>query len=79
VACATCPAIEELTAKDAVIAALGEGNEAPRVKVAALAEIAFGGSERRGGKERDADEELGDRDDDSSGPDGMQERSAAPA
>jgi len=62
VLCATCPAIEELTAKDAVIAALGEENEALRVKVAALAEIAFGGSERRGGKGRDADEELGDLD-----------------
>jgi transposase len=69
VVCATCPAIEELTARDALIAALGEGNEALRVKVAALAEIAFGGSERRGGKGRDADEELGDRDDDSSGAD----------
>lgn len=70
VLCATCPAIEELTAKDAVIAALGEENEVLRAKVAALAEIAFGGSERRGGKGRDADEELGDRDDDSSGAEG---------
>lgn len=70
VLCATCPAIEELTAKDAVIAALGEENEVLRAKVAALAEIAFGGSERRGGKGRDAQEELGDRDDDSSGAEG---------
>jgi len=70
VACATCPAIEELTAKDTLIASLREENEALRAKVAALAEIAFGGSERRGGKGRDADEELGDRDDDSSGAEG---------
>jgi len=69
VVCAACPAIEELTARDTLIASLREGNEALRVKVAALAEIAFGGSERRGGKGRDADEELGDRDDDSSGAD----------
>jgi len=70
VLCATCPAIEELTARDTLIASLREENEALRAKVAALAEIAFGGSERRGGKGRDADEELGDRDDDSSGAEG---------
>jgi len=50
VVCATCPAIEELAAKDAVIAGLQEDNDALRAKVAALAEIAFGGSERRSGQ-----------------------------
>lgn len=40
------------------------------MKVAALAELAFGGSERRSGKGRGADEELGERYDDSSGADG---------
>jgi len=70
VICAACPAVEELAARDTLIASLREENEALRVKVAALAEIAFGGSERRGGKGRDADEELGDRDDDSSGAEG---------
>ena len=70
VICGACPAVEELAARGTLIASLREENEALRVKVAALAEIAFGGSERRGGKGRDADEELGDRDDDSSGADG---------
>jgi hypothetical protein len=64
VVCATCPAIEELTAKDAAIAALGEENDALRAKVAALAEIAFGGSERRGDQGRDDAGDLEDLDDD---------------
>jgi hypothetical protein len=39
VLCATCPAIEELTARDTLIASLREENEALRAKVAALAEM----------------------------------------
>jgi len=70
VICWACPAVEELAARDTLIASLPEENEALRVKVATLAEIAFRGSERRANKGRDADEELGDRDDDSSGADG---------
>jgi len=58
VICGSCAAVEELAARDALIASLREENEALRVKVAALAEIAFGGSERRGAKGSDSDEEL---------------------
>ena len=74
VVCASCPAMEGLAAKDAAIAALqekltvlGEENDALRAKVAALGEIAFGGSERHGGPRRDDDGALGDLDDDCSG------------
>jgi len=68
--CWASPAVEELAARDALIASLREENEALRVKVATLAEIAFRGSERRANKGGDADEELGERDDDSSGANG---------
>jgi len=59
--------IEELAAKDTSLAALQEENDVLRAKVAALAEIAFGGSERRGGTGRDDDGDLGDLDDECSG------------
>ena len=56
---------EELAAADALVGSLREENEALRVKVAALVEIAFGGSERRGADNRpDAEEGLGGLGDD---------------
>ena len=68
--CASCPAIEELAGKDASLAALQEENDVLRGKVAALAEIAFGGSERRGTTGRDDDRDLGDLDDECSAGEG---------
>ncbi len=70
VLCASCPVIEELAAKDASLAALQEENDVLRAKAAALAEIAFGGSERRGGTGRDDDGDLGDLGDECSGGEG---------
>jgi transposase len=70
VLCASCPATEELAAKDASLVALQEENDVLRAKVAALAEIAFGGSERRGGAGRDEDRDLDDLDDDCSAGEG---------
>lgn len=72
VICGSCPVVEELAAADALVASLREenaslreANESLRVKVAALVEIAFGGSERRGANNRpDAQERLGDLGDD---------------
>ncbi|MCL5445477.1 MAG: hypothetical protein M1121_05405 [Actinobacteria bacterium] len=62
--------IEELAARDASLAALKEENDALRAKVAALAEIAFGGSERRGGTGREGDRDLEDLDDEYSAGEG---------
>lgn len=70
VLCASCPVIEELAAKNASLAALQEENDVLRAKAAALAEIAFGGSERRGGTGRDNDGNLDDLDDECSGGEG---------
>ena len=61
------PAFEELAAKDAALAALHEENDVLRAKMAALAEMAFGGSERRGAQGRDGEGGLGDLDDGCSG------------
>jgi len=65
--------IEELVAKDAAFGALKEENDVLRAKVAALAEIAFGGSERRGGTGRDDDGDLGDLGDECLGGEGGEE------
>jgi len=71
VICGSCPAVEELAARVALVVSLREENDALRVKVkvAALAEIAFGGSGRHGGRGHDSLGDLGDRGDESSGAD----------
>lgn len=77
--CASCPATEELAVKDAGLSALQEENDLLRAKVAALAEIAFGGSERRGGTGRDDDCDPGDVDDDCSADEGDAREPPGPA
>ena len=79
VLCASCPAIEELAAKDARLVALQEENDVLRAKVAALVEIAFGGSERRGGAGRAEDGDLDDLDDDCSPGEGDAGEPSGPA
>ncbi len=69
---------EELAAKDAAISVLREENDVLQAKLAALAQIAFGGSERRSSAGRDDDAGLGDLNDESLGDDEDNQDSCEP-